>query len=108
MGIQEVVIHQGFLTSCPCDNCGETEENKITVLCKVFTLGRVFLTPLKWVAWDRRAYVICNSCKKESSLDELTGPVKVKADKVFNEKKIPLSYFLMFFVLIIVLFKMWV
>lgn len=84
VGIKKIIMHQGYLTTCPCDNCNQKEENEITVYCKAFVLGPFFWN-WTWFAWDKQAYVECKSCKKHSNISELSSTLKNKAEESINE-----------------------
>lgn len=84
IGVQNIIIHQGYLNSCPCSNCQKKEENEITVYCKAFILGPFFWKWV-WFAWAKQAFVQCNSCKKHSAISELNGKLKEIAEETINE-----------------------
>jgi hypothetical protein len=92
-GIKEKEIHKGYLTTSACAECSKTEENEITISCRAFVLGPIFW-PWVWFAWGRKAFVTCNNCKKYSTLSELKGKLKEKAEDEFLENKIPKTYFI--------------
>ncbi len=88
IGNKSVELLRKHIQKIPCKTCGCEQEHLLIIYCKAFHFG--ILYPLKWWSSDKKGILICNNCKRDTTLDAASlEELPHKIQQYYNETKVP-------------------
>lgn len=89
-GNRNTEILRKYIQDIPCSHCEENTEHLLIIYCKTFVFGIFY--PFKWWASDKKGYMKCRKCGKETAITENNPEIPAKVLNYFTETKIPFRY----------------